>query len=207
MRTRLSAGMEPRLHRVEVEDAVADDHDLAVEARPRRQRLTDLAELREVPEQRPRIPRPEPHLAGRVLEQAAEAVPLRLVLPALTVGQLADELGLHRRERDRRVEVGRTLDGLTAGCGSVAPGNRTVRLFPSAPDGVQSGHTTNGHPDALARPSLPRRPTRCPSVVASDRGGTHGSARPASGRRGRLTDGRSRLATTAMVLCRGGGAR
>ena len=93
--------MQPHLHRVEVERAVADDHDLAVERRARRQQLAERPQLGEVAEQRPLVPRPERELAAGVLEHAAEAVPLRLVLPAVALRQLAHELGLHRRERDR----------------------------------------------------------------------------------------------------------
>ena len=42
--------VQSQLHRVEVEDAVTFDHDLAVECRVGRQQLSDLAELREVTE-------------------------------------------------------------------------------------------------------------------------------------------------------------
>ncbi len=58
----------------------------------------DGLELREVAQQRPRVAAPEPQAAAEVLEHAAEPVPLRLVLPAVTARQLVDELGLHRRE-------------------------------------------------------------------------------------------------------------
>ena len=63
-------------------------------------------ELREVAQERPAVARPQPQLAADVLEHAAESVPLRLVGPAVAERQLADELGLHRRERDERVELG-----------------------------------------------------------------------------------------------------
>ena len=62
-RIRLSAGMQPRLHRVEVEDAVAHDHDLAVERRARREELAERRELGEVAKQRARVARPEVELA------------------------------------------------------------------------------------------------------------------------------------------------
>ena len=107
-------GMQPGLHRVEVEDAVPDDHDLAVDRRARGEEVAERRELGEVAEERPRVPRPEPELAGGVLEQPAEAVPLRLVLPLVAGGQLADELRLHRRERDRAVEARGALDRLAA---------------------------------------------------------------------------------------------
>ena len=79
--------METHLHRVEVEDAVALDDDLAVERRERRQELVERPQLREVAQERPRVARPEAQLAGSVLEQPAEAVPLRLVLPLVPVGR------------------------------------------------------------------------------------------------------------------------
>ena len=92
--------VEAHLHRVEVEHAVARDHDLAVERGVGRQQLAQRAELGEVAQQRPLLARPERELAAVVLEHAAEAVPLRLVLPAVAGRELRDELGLHRREGD-----------------------------------------------------------------------------------------------------------
>ena len=106
--------VQARLHRVEVEDAVTSDHDLAVDRGARRQDVAERRQLREVAQERPRVPRPEPQIAGRVLEQAAKPVPLRLVLPLVPLRELADELGLHGWERDDRVEVGGTLDRLAA---------------------------------------------------------------------------------------------
>ena len=93
-------GVKARLHRVEVEHAVAGDHDLAVERGVGREPLAERPELREVAQQRPAVPRPERELAAVVLQHPAKAVPLRLVLPALAGGELANELRLHRRERD-----------------------------------------------------------------------------------------------------------
>ena len=49
-------------------------------------------------------------VAGAVLEQAPEPVPLRLVLPPVARWKLPHELRLHRREWDPRIEVGRSLD-------------------------------------------------------------------------------------------------
>ena len=120
--------VEPRLHRVEVEDAVADDHDLAVEARAGREQLAERHELGEVAEERPRVPRPEAKLAGGVLEEAAEAVPLRLVLPLVAVRELTHELGFHRGERNCGIEVGGPLDGLArpAPAGTCHRGHRTA---------------------------------------------------------------------------------
>ena len=94
--------MQPRLHRVEVEHAVARDHDLAVERGVGREQLAERRQLGEVAQERAAVARPERELAAVVLEHAAEPVPLRLVLPALAGGELADELRLHRREGDVR---------------------------------------------------------------------------------------------------------
>jgi hypothetical protein len=97
--------MEPHLHRVEVELAVARDHDLAIERRVGRHQLADRAELGEVPEQRPSVARPECDLVAVPFEHAAEAVPLRFVAPgAGALRQFRDELGLHRWERHLRAK-------------------------------------------------------------------------------------------------------
>ena len=98
--------VEPHLHGVEVQRSVPRDHDLAVERRPRRQQIAERAQLGEVAKQRPFASRPQSELGAGVLEDAAEAVPLRLVLPALADRQLANELRLHRRERNQTVQVG-----------------------------------------------------------------------------------------------------
>src|SRR6185312_8543977 len=90
-------GVEPQLHGVEVEDAVALDHDLSVERRVWRQQLADRPQLREVAQQWPGVSAPDRQLALQVLHHPAKAVPLRLVLP-VALGKLGDELGFHRRE-------------------------------------------------------------------------------------------------------------
>src|SRR5207237_5410577 len=90
--------VQSHLHGVEVEVPLALDDDLAVERRVRRQGLAERPELREVAEQRTLVAAPERELAAVVLEHAAEAVPLRLVLPAVARRELLHELGLHRRE-------------------------------------------------------------------------------------------------------------
>src|SRR5258708_28082058 len=94
--------MQAHLHRAEIDGAVADDDDLAVERRAWRQQLAERPQLREVAQKRPSVPRPERELLADVLEDAAKAVPLRLVLPALALPQLAHELRLHRRARRQR---------------------------------------------------------------------------------------------------------
>ena len=125
--------VQPHLHGVEVEHALALDHDLAVERGLRRQELRERLELGEVAEQRPRVSRPEPKVAAGILEQAAEAVPLRLVLPLLPLRELADELRLHRREGDRAVEIGRPLDGLAARTATARTGHGLNLPCPSEP--------------------------------------------------------------------------
>ena len=92
-------GMEAHLQRVEVERSVTLDDDLAVDRRVRLQLLPERLELREIAEEGTAVTAPEMQLARHVLEDPAEAVPLRLVLPAVRLGQLVDELGLHRRKR------------------------------------------------------------------------------------------------------------
>src|SRR6185437_8003223 len=66
----------------------------------RRQRRAELTQLGEVAQERPPVAGPECELAAVVLEDAAEAVPLRLVAPLALPRQLGDELRLHRWERD-----------------------------------------------------------------------------------------------------------
>jgi hypothetical protein len=92
-------GVEPELHRVEVELALLRDHDLPVERGVGRKQLAERLELGEVAKQRALVARPERELTAVVLEDPAEAVPLRLVLP-VAGRELRDELGLHRREGD-----------------------------------------------------------------------------------------------------------
>ena len=189
--------VEPRLHRVEVEDAVALDHDLAVERRERRQQLLERPQLGEVAEQRTRVPRPEPQLAGAVLEQAAEAVPLRLVLPLVALGQLAHELGLHRRERDRRVRDRRAarparggrcaiepwLQATTLSCSCVASSSPVSER--SRPSGsTRSRRGTRPWRDAAASTgSAPS--TRATSPCASPPRSRASSRKPSSARRTR----------------------
>ena len=92
-------GVQPHLHRVELELALLCDDDLAVERRVRRQELAQLPELREVAQERSPVAAPERELAAVVLQHAAEPVPFGLVLP-VALRKLVDELGLHRRKGD-----------------------------------------------------------------------------------------------------------
>ena len=95
-------GMEAVLHRVEVEVALALDDDLAVERGVRREQLAEWPQLGEVAQQRTSVAAPQRELAVVVLEHAAEAVPLRLVLPLRAGRYLLDQLRLLRREGNVR---------------------------------------------------------------------------------------------------------
>ena len=83
--------MQPHLHRVEVQRAVARDHDLPVERRVGREQLSDPPQLGEVAQQRAAVPRPQCELAAVVLEHATEAVPLGLVAPCALLGLYRDD--------------------------------------------------------------------------------------------------------------------
>ena len=65
-----------------------------------RQRNAELAQLGEVAQQRAAVAAPERELTAIVLEHAAKAVPLGLVLPAVAARKLLHELCLHGREGD-----------------------------------------------------------------------------------------------------------
>src|SRR2546425_8748528 len=93
-------GVQAHLHRVEVESPAELDDDLSVERRVRWKQRSQRAELGEIAEERTAVAAPESELAAVVLQNAAEAIPLRLVLPAVSCGQLFDELRLHRRGPD-----------------------------------------------------------------------------------------------------------
>src|SRR5262249_666206 len=123
-------GVQTRLHRVEVEDATALDHDLTVERRLGRQDAAECAKLRKVAQERPRVPRPQAQLAASVLEESAEAVPLRLVLPLVTLGELTNELRLHGRERNRAMQVPRAFDGLARADPRTGHGSKLLRSRP-----------------------------------------------------------------------------
>ena len=75
--------MQAHLHRVEVEPAFTLDNDLAIEGGVGWQEVSERAQLREVAEERSSIAAPERQLTAVVLEDSAESVPLRLVLPAV----------------------------------------------------------------------------------------------------------------------------
>jgi hypothetical protein len=80
-----------------------DDDHLAVDHRPLRQLRAGLRDhLREVPGERLAAPARQLHLVAVAEDDAAEAVPLRLVRHALGGRQLGNALGEHRL--DRRVD-------------------------------------------------------------------------------------------------------
>jgi hypothetical protein len=89
--------VQAQLQGVEVEPPLALEDDLAVERRARRKERADLLQLGEVAKERSSVPAPDREPSAQILDHSAEAVPLRLVLP-VALGQLRDELSLHRRE-------------------------------------------------------------------------------------------------------------
>ena len=144
--------VEPGLHRVEVEDSVADDHDLAVEARSRRQGLADRRssgkyrssgrafrdQSRTSPEafsSRPRKPshfgsycQPSPAGSSRT---SSASIGGKGIARSRSAGR---STGSPLRLRER---------------GTSQPYNAPSRL---RRPGIESGHTTNGHPGGpLAR--------------------------------------------------------
>ena len=90
--------------------------------------LLERAQLGEVAQQRPRVARPEAKLAGSVLEQAAEAVPLRLVLP------FAARRGARARALPPSAETGSSRAGRPAarpvreGRCAIAPSSQATTL-------------------------------------------------------------------------------
>src|SRR5688572_24691986 len=129
-------GMQSVLHRVEVETALPLDDDLAVERGVRRQQLAEDPKLREIAKQRATVAAPQRELAVVVLEYAAEAVPLRLVLPLRSGRDLLDQLRLLRREGHVRT-------------GSV----RHRRHGVAAPPSTRSSRRRRSRPAPRRRPS------------------------------------------------------
>src|SRR5687768_8666418 len=99
--------MDAQQERLELQAAVAGDHDLAVEDEARL-RAADaaerLAELREVSVQGLQVPRLQVDLRAIAKDEGSETVPLRLVAPPVTDGQLRSGLGQHRLNRRRNRE-------------------------------------------------------------------------------------------------------
>src|SRR4051812_22378856 len=83
----------------EVEPAVADDHELAVQnGIARRQRRERFDNLRKVAAEWPAVPALKVNAAAGAEGEAAKSVPLRFV-EVVAGGQLARELGKHRGYR------------------------------------------------------------------------------------------------------------
>ena len=104
-------GVDPEQERVEVERPVGSrDHDLAVEdAAFRERRAERVAQLGEVAIERLQVARLGEHLVAVAEDDRPEPVPLRLVQPALAVGQASGRLRQHRLER-RRDRAGASRD-------------------------------------------------------------------------------------------------
>ena len=97
--------MDALQQRLEVERAIARDHDLAVEHDPRRQQRRQRPyQLGEVPLERLLVAALQRDLVAVLPQQRAEAIPLRLELPAVTIGQRRRQLAQHRRQRPRHRE-------------------------------------------------------------------------------------------------------
>ena len=91
--------MDAQLERPEIEPVRAHDHDFAVEHhRPGQQPRQLLFEVREVAAQRLQVARLQVQLRAIEEQDAAEPVPLRLVQPALALGDGRAELGKHGRD-------------------------------------------------------------------------------------------------------------
>src|SRR5581483_9914160 len=92
--------VDAHLQRIEVEAVVGHDHDLAVEHDRRRQRFDEAArELREVAIQRLQVAALDIDVAVRREDDRAEAVPLRLVEPAVAFRDARFEAREHRLDR------------------------------------------------------------------------------------------------------------
>ena len=83
------------------------------------------AQLREVAQERTAVARPEPQLAAGVLEHAAEAVPLRLVRPALARAAARGRAG------PPSAETGRVASSSAGRSGASAMPAKTTTLFAS----------------------------------------------------------------------------
>src|SRR2546428_3257358 len=94
--------MKPQLHESEREAPGQRNDDLAVERGVGRELLAERAQLGEVAQQRTAVAAPKTELASVVLEHPAEAIPLRLVPPVRSDGDVVDEQRLLRRGRDGR---------------------------------------------------------------------------------------------------------
>ena len=103
--------MDPLLKRLEVLAVPGPDHELAVD----HEATVREAELGEVAPQRFPVARLHVRVAAVAVDEddGPEAVQLRLVEPALALGQAGGQLGQHRR--NGRLEHGRRLYPLRPG--------------------------------------------------------------------------------------------
>src|SRR5882762_5618060 len=118
--------MQAHLHRVEVELAITLDHDLAVECGVGWQDVSERTQLREIAEERSSVAAPERQLTPVVLEDSAESVPLRLVLPALARRQRLDEERLHWREGNVRPRHQRASPAARSACAITSASHRAI---------------------------------------------------------------------------------
>ena len=92
--------MDALLQRVEVEAGRAGDHELGVDHAPLGQGGAErVDQLGEVARQRALVAAAQLHLVAVAEHDAAEAVPLRLVEPAVAFGEGVGGLGEHRGEQ------------------------------------------------------------------------------------------------------------
>src|SRR5687768_12312159 len=91
--------MNPKEHRFEIESRAADDHDLAVDDASLRQHCGQrLDELREVAIHRLGVTALQKDLVPIAKHDRAEAVPLRLEQPPLSIGKSCCRGGKHGLE-------------------------------------------------------------------------------------------------------------
>src|SRR5258706_9940297 len=92
--------MDAQKQRLELEPAIARDHDLAVDDAARRQgSLQRRRELREIAIQGLEVARLDERLLAVAEDEGAEPVPLRLEQPAVALWQRIGRLGEHRLNR------------------------------------------------------------------------------------------------------------
>ena len=124
--------MQAHLQRVEVEPALAHDHDLAVHhAALGQARAEGGLELGEVAVERLQVAALDVEAVAVAEHDRAEAVPLRLEEPAVARGQLGRELGEHRLDRrlDREARrAGRPSARARAPRGDAPLGRRPARV-------------------------------------------------------------------------------
>ncbi len=165
-------GVDAQQQLLEVESSVVRDHDLAVEhAAIRELRLERLGQLGEVAVERLEVAALRVDLVAVAEDQGPEAVPLRLVQPALALGQGVARLREHRLER--------RFEGESHARHDSAPGS---------PAGALAGchRTTGGQPPATLWSPRPMRsvgPNRARHEVTSNASVLTAEPRAPHGRR------------------------